>query len=126
MADEITVNIRLAVEKGSLSIDKNPGNFSADMAGSKYLAKVVAVPHTTEAQIFESDDIGTEGFFYLRNVGTTTEFVTVGVKPAATFYPVMKLLPGESNLIRLAPGVDLYGLANGAADVNLEYVAVEA
>lgn len=125
MADEITVSIRLQVAKGSLGIDKNPGDFTPDMSGSKYAAKVVAVGFAAHEKVFESDDIGTEGWFYMQNT-SAANFVTVGVQDGSSNYlPLAKMLPGEASLIRLAPGVDVYAQADTAA-VNLEYVAVEA
>jgi hypothetical protein len=124
MADEITVSIRLQVAKGSLGIDKNPGDFTPDMAGSLYVAKVVEVGTATHEIVFTAGDIGTEGWCYVQNL-SAANLVTIGLDVSAAFCPFAKLLPGEASLFRLAPGVDIYAKAT-TGDVNLEVVALEA
>jgi len=44
-----------------------------------------------------------------------TNFVTIGVKPAATYYPLVRLNAGESFIFRLSQGIAPYAKADTAA-----------
>ncbi len=59
------------------------------------------------------------GYAAFQNLDSTN-YVTVGIVVAATYYPVMKLFPGEFAILRLVPAVSYYALANTAA-VELFY-----
>ena len=51
-------------------------------------------------------------------------FVTIGVKPAATYYPLLRLKFGEAFPVRLEPGVTPYAKADTDA-VKLERIILD-
>ena len=69
-------------------------------------------------------DLTNKGFALFTNLDATN-FVEVGVEVSAAFYPFLKLLPGESSVVRLSPSVSLFAKADTAA-VNLETYCFEA
>lgn len=79
---------------------------------------------TTHEQIGGLADMTNEGIAVIRNLDDTN-FVEVGVDVAAAFYPLVKVLPGEAYVMRLAPGVAVYAKADTAA-VNLLFECLEA
>lgn len=106
MADEIQVNLTIQVEKGELSFDVRE-TFTADLAGSGYAAGAPATS-TTEAAI-GMGDVASAGVCWFKNLEADGgNVIEIGVKPAATFYPLAKILPGECWPIRIADGVTLY------------------
>lgn len=100
MASEITVTESLGVKTGYL--DDSPAivtrkfNLSATppvMAGG-----IHSIGTTHEA--LPMGDVSTAGWAHFENLDATN-FVQVGVDVAATFYPFLKLKPGERGLGRL-------------------------
>jgi hypothetical protein len=122
MADEIRANLSLTVTKGSLSLSKL-FNDTADMAGTKYSAGCQSIGHAAHEALVVSGDIATAGWAYFRNTDATN-FVQVGVDVSTAFHPLVKLLPGEACVLRLATTA-VYAKADTAA-VDLDYVVFEA
>jgi len=68
---------------------------------------------TTEEAIVVTG-LTTNGVANFRN-RDATNYVTIGVKPAATYYPVIRLKPDEEFACRIEPAITHYAKANGAA-----------
>lgn len=58
--------------------------------------------------------VGTFGVAAFENIDDTN-YIEIGLVVSGTFYPFLKLLPGERWLCRLSAGIGLYGKANTAA-----------
>ena len=118
MADEITVNVKLAVNKGSLVQRFESGSLTFDMTGSVAAGGVSSIPTTAAGTALNVGSVSTAGWAYLRNTDDTN-FVEVGVQVAGTFYPAIKLKAGEAGVVRLGTNSP-YARANTLA-VNLQY-----
>lgn len=118
MASEINVSTSLLLETpGGISLQRET-NRQIDQATPRYSANVQAIGTTYEAVVIGSD-IGTPGMAVFVNTDAT-HYVEIGVEVASTFYPLLKLKPGESAQSRLATGT-FFARANVAA-VNLETI----
>lgn len=118
MADEITVNVKLSVTKGTLVQRFEPGALSFDMTGSVASGGVASIPTTAAGTALNMGSVTTAGWTYLRNTDANN-YVEVGVQVAGTFYPSVKLKAGEAGVVRLGTNAP-YARANTAA-VNLQY-----
>ena len=112
MADEARVQIQFSAEKGSFKMGPFGSSVTSDVTGNGGgHPGLVNIDTTYEAISF--GDI-TPGLILFKNLDTTN-YVEVGLEVSSTFYPVMKLEPGDEQLIRLAGSVSLFGKANTAA-----------
>jgi hypothetical protein len=116
MSAEISVSLRLAVNKSYLIHSENPGTFTVDMAGTTGTGGIQSIGTTYEA--LSMGDTGTAGYAYFRNTDATN-YVELGVVVAATFYPFAKLKAGEAGVFRLGTNTP-YALAN-TASISLQY-----
>jgi hypothetical protein len=116
MANEISVSLRLAVNNGFIVHQENPGTNSLDMTGVVATGGIQSIGTTEE--ILTMGDVTSPGYAYFRNCDKAN-YVEIGVKPAATFYPFAKLKYGEAAIIRLGTSAP-YAKANTGA-VSLQY-----
>ncbi len=112
MADEIRVNTSLAVTKGELKYNPGNRNQSIDLAGTRDSGGTQDIGTTHEALTIGSDmsSVGVSEFTNL----DATNYVEIGVEVAAAFYPLVKLLPGETWVFRLGTTTP-FAKANTAA-----------
>jgi hypothetical protein len=113
MADEITFNFSLVLANGALdSFQLTPGTVSIDQN--------TAVPVRVDGsqiigfaahEALTVTDITTLGVcaFWNRDA---TNFVQIGVDVGATFYPVVRVNPGEVWPFRMAQGITPYAKAD--------------
>lgn len=121
MAEEISVSARLRANKSYLQVDRQ-ANYKVDMTGNKSSTVTQSIGTSDEALAINSD-IGTAGVGWLRNLDATN-YVTVGVRDgSATYIPLLKLKPGEAQLVRFATNT-IYAKAN-TATVVLEHTVCE-
>jgi hypothetical protein len=121
MANEITVTSGLQIIKGSLSQSANTSSFQANLTGVRVNRTTQAVATTHEA--FAAGDLATAGVARFTNLDTTN-YVEIGVDVGGTFYPLMKILAGETWQTRLSI-LTFYLRANTAA-VNVDCMVSEA
>ncbi len=122
MANEVAVQVSLQVTNGNMSFLKRE-NYNADQTAAGGPSNGVQEIGTSH-ELVSITDISSKGFTYFGNLDTTN-YVEIGVDVAATFYPLIKLLPGESAIMRLSPSVAVYAQANTAA-IDLETYCFEA
>lgn len=122
MANEITVTGSLKLVNGNDSLSKT-FSFNADQSAVGGPSPGTLSIGTTHEAVTPTD-VTNEGWAFFKNLDTTN-FVEIGVDVSATFYPILKLLPGESVAVRLSPSVALYAEADTAA-VRLEAMILEA
>ena len=117
MANEIHTNVSLSVVKGGAKANRVE-SVSIDMSGDSLTHGVQGIPTGGEV-LAESDELGTAGLCFIKNLDTVN-YITVGSD--ATANHTIKLKAGESTLFRAAGSV--YAKANTAA-CNVEYIIIE-
>tara|TARA_R100000781_G_scaffold114611_1_gene85878 strand:- start:39 stop:395 length:357 start_codon:yes stop_codon:yes gene_type:complete len=117
MANELKVAISFDFSKGGAEAIRSE-SLSIDVAGDSMTHGVQGIPTGGEVLV-ESDELGTAGWVYAKNLDGTN-FVTIGSH--ATDNHAIKLLAGEACVFRAAGSV--YGKADTAA-CNVEYIIVE-
>ncbi len=123
MANEITVTAGLKATKGSQVFKYDTINLQRDLTGTKKFSNT-QVLSTTEEQLIVSADITTPGYAIFRNLSSTVgQIITIGVKPSSTFYPLVKLLPGDVAVLRL-DAVSVFAKA-AAGTPELDYTILE-
>jgi hypothetical protein len=115
MANEITLNLKMAVDKTFLRHSENPGTINVDMSGSTAIGGAQAIGTTAEA--ITMTDVASPGYAYFRNLGPTN-FVEIGTG-TTTFVAFAKLKAGEAMITRLSTAAPT-ARANTAA-VNLQF-----
>ena len=115
MANEITLNLKLSVNKGFLAHREDPGPITVDLNGSNATGGVQSIGTTGEA--LSVTDVSTTGWSYFRNLGPTN-YVDLGTG-TTTFVAFARLKAGEATIMRLGTNAPT-ARANTAA-VNLQY-----
>lgn len=122
MSNEITVNGQMRALNGSLDVTKNWGALRVDQAAAGYVGNVQEIGFATH-EALAMGDVSTAGYAQFRNLDATN-YVEVGVDVAATFYPFLKLKPGEgSGPVRLGTSAPYAQADTGA--VKLDYLILE-
>ena len=114
MANEKTVSITLSVKNGDLDRTSKVNNLKLDQTNARAASDTQTVGTTEE--LLAVGDLTTPAECYLRNLDATN-FVTVGVKPASTYYPVFRLKANSKMPLcgLIESGVSLYVKADTAA-----------
>jgi hypothetical protein len=121
MANELTVNVNIAAVKGFLNVTRS-AYYQATLNGTTLSSVLQSIPTTAGGTALAiASSVTTAGLAYFRNTDTTN-YVTIGHQVSGTYYPILKLEPGEVAVSRLAT-LSLYALANTAA-VVLEHSIV--
>jgi hypothetical protein len=122
MANEFTVTSSFKLDNGNDSFSRTI-SFNADQSAvGGPTPGVLSIGTSHEA--LTTNDLTNKGWAVLKNLDDTN-FVEVGVDVSATFYPLLKLLPGEQVQVRLSPAVTVYAQADTAA-VRLDAQIFEA
>lgn len=121
MSSEATVRTSLLIRKGNLYYQSAQTGFKADVAGTNGPTPGTVTAATTGTTVGLSQLTGFGGLCFLANLDATN-YVTYGVYAGSTFYPLGKLLAGESVVLRLADGVQ-YGATGTAHTQDLRLVA---
>lgn len=123
MANEITVTARLRATKGYLSVDRSVSKTS-NMYGTHMSDNIQSIPTSAAGTaITITAGVASAGWAWVRNTDTTN-YIDIGVQVSGTFYPLIRLYPGEGHPMRLAM-LTPYARANTAA-VDLEFCALES
>lgn len=124
MANEITTISRLAFTKGNLALDRNVTS-RITMGGTHFSENVQTIPTTSAGTaLVIAAAVATLGFAFFRN-NDGTNFIQVGVQVSGTFYPLIKIKPGETaGPVRLTPGITVYARAD-TASADLENMILE-
>ena len=119
MANEISYQFQLRLSNGDLSDTYSSPSQRTDQTNARLVRNVQEIG-TTEEQL-ESADVATPGWAVFSNLDDTN-FVQVGHYTGGTFYPFLKLKPGDQMVCRLGlTTAQLYAKAD-TANVSLFYV----
>ena len=121
MANEIKLTCSLTASKGGSSVSKVRGQFTATWNGDQYVDRSQVIGTTHELLEIPAE-ITTAGVGVFRNLDATN-YVELGVQVSATFYPLVKIPPGESCIFRLSI-VAAYAKAH-TASVKLAMTVLE-
>lgn len=83
----------------------------------------MSVPTTSAGTAISLAKLSASGAGWLVNTDATN-YVEIGVQVSGTFYPLLRLDPGEGFPIRLAQGISPYARSHTAACV-LEYAVAD-
>lgn len=109
MANEISVTSTFSITNNNLSYSSSE-SFNADqsiLGGPSNGTQQIGTSHET----IGVTDITSLGWAVFKNLDNTN-WIEVGVDVAAAFYPFLRLLPGETVVVRLSPAITLYAKAN--------------
>jgi len=119
MANEISYSVQMQLKTGNLTDSYSSNTKQATQTLAKLVRNVVTVPFGGGSEVaLALGGVVTPGFAIFVNLDATN-FVSIGTKPAATFFPFMKLKAGESQMVRLS--LAPYALADTLA-VELFYI----
>lgn len=122
MADEITITMTLAVDKGNIDESVRISNLRTTMfaATPRKSAFIQAIGFTAhEAVGLHADITASPGFAVIKN-HDATNYVELGTDDAGTFVPFLRLDPNDALLVKFAAaGSTIYAKAN-TASVELE------
>lgn len=101
MASEATVRVSLAIRADNINYPGGQGAFTADVTGRKGPTPG-AFTATTDGTDVDLSQLTTPGWAHVKNLDATN-YVQVGVWDSNTsrFYPLLRLLAGESVVVRL-------------------------
>ena len=120
MANEATVVVTLAFEKGNISrVSKTSGSVSRTVTGSAYVANVQSVGTAIEALVL--GDVGTPGLCLLHNLDGTN-YVELFANSTAS--ACLKLLAGDWQLVRF--GTTTPNVKANTATCQLEYFLLDS
>ncbi len=121
MADEISMSASLSVSATNFKESYQPGKLTIDLASNKGDGGVQDISHSgaaAQGEAFGVTDVSVGGVYFFRNLDETN-FVEIGFQVSSTFYPWLKLLPGEYSVGRLGNAAP-FGRAN-TANVDVQY-----
>ena len=122
MANEITIGASLRLINGDLKETKGTNGYRTVQATGDAIGGTQIIGTTEE--VIAYGDASTPGWAWFQNLDDTN-YVEIGVKPASTFYPVIKLLAEDPPvLLKIADSVALYAKAN-TAEIKLNKLILE-
>lgn len=123
MANEITYQMQILLRNGNLVDNYASGSLTATQSAAVIVRNVqsiaAGVVGVGAGTALDLGSVATPGWSAFINTDATN-YVQVGFNTGGLFYPMLKLLPGESQLIRLAIAAP-YAMAN-VAPVSLFYI----
>lgn len=122
MANEFSVTSSIKLVNGNDSYTRTI-SFNADQTAVGGPSPGVLSIGTTHEAVAPTD-ISNLGWAVFKNLDTTN-FVEIGVEVTSSFFPLLKLLPGEQVQVRLSPSILLFAKADTAA-VRLDAQIFEA
>jgi len=124
-ANEVSVNWTFSATKGNLAINRNQSRqFGITNALPNISAYTVNVTTQAAGTAIAPGYVSTNGWGWVLNTSTGTPTnitsgaysVDIGAQVGGTFYPVIRLHPGEGHPIRFAPGVTNWARSNSGTN----------
>lgn len=106
MANEATIQTSLQIVKGSKQYRSIPSSFRADVSGSGGPTPGAILVSTAGTDV-DLTQLTSPGLCRIQNTDAGN-YVEVGVwnPDQSEFYPLMRILPGESYVLRLSPQIN--------------------
>ena len=125
MANEITIQIHLAIEKGNVSYRSHPKSFQADLSGDGVGPVPGVVVATTVGLDVAFTGLTTPAWCRITNLDSTN-FVEFGIWDGATFHELGEVLAGQFELLRLSRNMTGFRVKADTASVDTLIEAFEA
>lgn len=123
MANELTITAAASLVNGNYRERFDLGNsLQVDQSAQGAMSGIVNIG--TSEEDLDLSELSTPGYAFLRNLDATN-FVTIGPKSGGVMVSMIKLLPGEIAIFRLAGSVTLRAVADTAA-VELQRMILES
>ena len=123
MSNEVTYQMQILLRNGGLVDSYATGSLTANQLAAALVRNVqsiaAGVVGVGTGDALDLGSVATPGWSVFINTDATN-FVQVGFNTGGLFYPMLKLLPGETQSIRLAVAAP-YAMAN-VAPVRLFYI----
>ena len=123
MANEITYQSQIYLRNGSLVDTYSSGSKTATQSVAGLVRNVQNITTVAGGEALDLGSVTTPGWAVFINMDTA-DYVEIGSYVGGTFYPFIKLLPGECVMCRLGIAAP-YALAN-TTTVDLFYIIYEA
>lgn len=118
MAD-ISYNVSMNVAKANLSNSVGVNNVTATMSLAGL--KIVTYTLTPSVTSISTENIGSVGLCFLRNLTTATaSTVQIGAVAGGSFVSFATLRSGEPALIRLSPGTEYYAVGTTGSRLRVD------
>lgn len=121
MANEITLNVSMAVVNAKLKASFAPGTLQVTQAAVGGHFPIISVGTSDEA--IDDGDVGTLGYVAFRNLDSTN-YVDIGPDSGGAIVPMIRLEAGDVAIMRVKPGITMRAQANTAA-VKLQMFLLE-
>jgi hypothetical protein len=103
----------------------NPTSISLVLAGSHVYTNTLSIPTTAGGTLLPvGASLTPVGWALFQNLDPTN-YLQIGVQVAGTFYPLLRLMPGDPPQSMRLDGLTVYALAHTAA-CNLQYTIFDA
>lgn len=122
MAEEIRMTAGLTIDKSNLKLNIPTETFTATLTGTRFIRNCQNISTSYEAVTVS--DLGSDGGVARFKNLDATNYVEFGREVSSAFYGFVKLLPGESAVMRLSTRT-IFGRANTAA-VDVDICIAEA
>jgi len=122
MANEISYTLQANLSNSGLIDNFSSGSLSADQANARMIRNVQQIGTTAGGEALQMGDVTGNGIAIFKNLDDTN-FVEIGRSISAAFEAFLRLLPGESALLRLSTTAP-YAKADTSA-VELDYRVYE-
>ena len=97
--NEITYTSQILLRNGNLQDNFASGSIAATQSSAYLVRNVQNISTAAGGDALILGDVATPGFAVFQNLGTN--FVEIGSNVTATFYPFLKLKPGEVQVGRI-------------------------
>jgi len=122
MANEISYQFQVRLANGELNDTYSSPSQRTDQTNARLIRNVQEIG--TSEEILENGDVATPGWAVFVNLDDTN-YVEVGHYTGGTFYPFLKLKPGDQMICRLGvTTAQLYAKAN-TSTVSLFYIVYD-
>jgi hypothetical protein len=127
-ANEITVNWTFSAAKGNLALNRNQSKqFSITSGTPNVSGYTISVTTNAAGTAISAGAVASNGWGWVLNTATNTptnitsgvNSIDIGTQVSGTFYPIIRLYPGEGHPIRFAPNVTNYARSNNGTNVPL-------
>lgn len=122
MSNEITYTSQIFLRNGTLLDTYASGSLVASQSVAGLVRNVQLIATTAAGDLLDKGSVSTPGWAVFVNLDAIN-YVEIGSNVAATFYPFLKLKPGEAQMCRVAVASP-YARANTLA-VSLFYIMYE-
>jgi len=122
MANEITYTFSIFLRNDNLTDNYSSGSLAADQSAAVLVRNVQNIGTGVGGTALNLGSVSTPGWSVFINMDKDN-FVEIGSVDGGTFYPFLKLLPGEAHLGRLAIAAP-YARAD-TATLDLFYIIYE-